>query len=401
MKIYSEGEKMKNGSFLVICLAAMAFAQNSAESAPQPAAPTPAPVAELGLETEPAPVVEPAAPAPEAEFAPVAEPAAEPGPVVEPAAEPAPVPQVSDSVAAMPAAPASAQQPAEPVPVAEPVAPAPVPEAESAPVAEPAPTPQPVAPTPTPVAAPAQVPQESDSVAVMPAVPASAQQPAEPARKRFRFGVYGAVTYNDFYNTSLGLNRLNRHADGYSIKVAGVDDLTGNYWGIGANAGLSVLFMPTEIFGLHLEMGAAYRKGKGKSDLTAILTWDDASKKKERADLSLEYSLKQFTMDIPLLMRFEIPRIMFFEAGPMASLTFQSRDKSKIEDDFGFHTYREEDPCDFFELDAALGIGRMQRIGSKYLDFGLRLVLGVTKLNDSDDAPRTWQGQFNLTFWFL
>jgi hypothetical protein len=43
----------------------------------------------------------------------------------------------------------------------------------------------------------------------------------------------------------------------------------------------------------------------------------------------------------------------------------------------------------------------MRNIGKSIVDFNLRFVLGVTPLNDSDDAPKTWQGQFNISYWFI
>ena len=233
----------------------------------------------------------------------------------------------------------------------------------------------------------------------------SALTPAEKkttaSRKRFFLGVFGAVTYNDFYDSKLGLSNLGKHASGYSIETSGQDDLMGNYWGVGANAGLGAMFMFTEMFGIHGELGVAYREGKGESDVTVTLTWDDKTKMRERASLGIEYSLRQVNMDIPVFFRFALPNIMYAEAGPMLSLSFYSRDKSYVSDDESKHKYREEDVCNFAEFDMAFGLGATRRIGSKYIEAGLRFVLCLTPLNDADDAPKTWQGQFNMTFWFL
>ena len=228
-----------------------------------------------------------------------------------------------------------------------------------------------------------------------------AEQKTTAPRKRFFFGVFGAVTYNDFYDSKLGLSNLGKHASGYSIETSGQDDLMGNYWGVGMNAGVGAMFMFTEMLGVHGELGLAYRKGKGESDVTVTLTWDDEEKMRERASLGIEYSLKQINMDIPVFFRFALPDIMYAEAGPMLSFNFYSRDKSYVSDDESKHKYREEDVCNFAEFDLAFGLGAMRRIGSKYIEAGLRFVLGITPLNDADDAPKTWQGQFNMTFWFL
>lgn len=170
--------------------------------------------------------------------------AAAPAPAPAPAAAPAPVVE----------APAPAPAPAAaPAPVAEP---APAPAAESAPVAEPAPAP--VAEAPAAEAAPA-------------AEPAPASSSSAPAFKRFYMGVFGAVTYNDFYDSKLGLGGLNKKTSDYELMFSGEDDLMGNYWGIGANFGLSAMFMINPLFGIHMELGGAYRQGKGESDMTVAL----------------------------------------------------------------------------------------------------------------------------------
>ena len=248
-----------------------------------------------------------------------------------------------------------------------------------------------------------------DSAAVKPdtaAAPVDSAAPPQPAttatpRKRFFFGVFGAVTYNDFYDSELGLSNMGKNASGSTVRTSGQDGLMGNYWRFGANAGIAAMYMFNDMFGLHAEMGVAYRKGKGESDVTVTLIWDDKSKPKERASLGIEYSLKQINMDIPLFARFTLPNVFFVEAGPMLSLNFNSRYKSYVTDDESTQKYREEDVCNFAEFDAAFGLGATRRIGSKSIEAGLRFVLGITPLSDADDAPKTWQGQFNLTFWFL
>lgn len=396
-----------------------AFAQEAAAPAPAPAA-EPAPVVVIPA-SEPAPVADVPAPAPEAvpaaepapapapvvvipapESTPVAEPAApvteapvaETAPAPVPAAElpaPAPTPVAEPAPAAAPA-PAPVAEPA-PVPVAE--TPAPAPAAEPAPVA--APAPQAAVPTSSASAAPAAQPTAPVAESAAPASSAS----ATPAFKRFYMGVFASATYNDFYDSKLGLGGLNKKTSSYELVLSGGDDLMGNYWGIGANFGLSALFMVNPIFGLHMELGGAYRQGKGESDMTAVLMWTDEDKGTERVDLNIEYSMKQFNIDIPLFVRFVAPFGMYVEAGPMVSFSLYSQDKSTIDDGFGAQEYKNDDACDTFEFDAAFGIGTTQKIGSKALDVGLRFVLGITPLSDADDAPKTWQGQFNVAFWFI
>ena len=241
---------------------------------------------------------------------------------------------------------------------------------------------------PAPAAAPAPV-----------AAPVPEKKPSN--HKRWYFGAFGSLTYNDFWDSRLGLGNMGDGSSDYTVWVAGQDNLLGNYWGFGVNGGVSAMYMFTEMLGLHLELGAAYRKGKGESDVTVILSWNDQKRLNERADLNIEYSLKQFNLDMPLFFRFTLPNILYVEAGPMASFNFYSRDKSVVEDEYWTFVYREEGTCDLFEFDAAFGLGTIRKIRSKYIEAGIRFVLGITRLSDADDAPKTWQGQFNLTFWFL
>jgi hypothetical protein len=239
---------------------------------------------------------------------------------------------------------------------------------------------------------------------VVKAAPASepASEPAEePApQKRFWGGVFAGATYNDFYGTKFGLNNIGS-SDEYSLKVDGADDLLGNYWGIGVNAGFSGLFLFSQYVGLRADVGVAFRKGKGKSDVTVKLFWNDETRSPEKSDLEIEYSEKQLNIDVPVLLRVMVPDVMYVEAGPMASFNLYSKSKSDISDIYGSQEFEDEGDMNLFEFDVAFGLGTMRPVGKSMLDFNLRFVLGITPLNDSDDSPKTWQGQFNVTYWFL
>lgn len=305
-----------------------------------------------------------------------------------------------------PAAPAETVAPAEPA--VEQFAPAETTPAETVAPEAAAPAEQAAAPAEAP-AGEQFVFTPTDNSAAAPAAAPVEQQPAfenqpfaaTPAKKkRFHAGVFAAATYNDFYGTKFGLDKLGGGND-YTLKTSGADDLAGNFWGIGYNAGLSVMYMFKDYVGLHLEVGGAYRWATGESDVSVILTWKDASLPKERADLSIDYYVKQLRVDAPLLARFALPNVAYLEVGPMASFSIYSKDRAIVEDDYGKSAFRNHDVSDLFELDAAVGLGTTKNIGSKMLDMSLRFVMGITPLNDGDDAPKTWQGQFNVTFWFI
>lgn len=230
---------------------------------------------------------------------------------------------------------------------------------------------------------------------------ATKQETVAATTKRLILGVSGALTYNNLYDSKLGLASLDDGATDFTVKATGQDDLMGNYWGIGANLGLSILYMFNDMLGVHAELGASYRAGNGESDVTVTLTWDDPDKQRERAYVGIEYSLKQLNMDIPILFRAALQNILYVEMGPMLSFNFYSHEKSTITDDETDYVYRGDNVCDFFEFDMAFGLGAMRRFGTKSVEAGLRFVMGMTRLSDADDAPKTWQGQFNVTFWFL
>lgn len=230
---------------------------------------------------------------------------------------------------------------------------------------------------------------------------ATKQETVAATTKRLILGVSGALTYNNLYDSKLGLASLDDDATDFTVKATGQDDLMGNYWGIGANLGLSILYMFNDMLGVHAELGASYRAGNGESDVTVTLTWDDPDKQKERAYVGIEYSLKQLNMDIPILFRAALQNILYVEMGPMLSFNFYSHEKSTVTDDETDYVYRGDNVCDFFEFDMAFGLGAMHRFGTKSVEAGLRFVMGMTRLSDADDAPKTWQGQFNVTFWFL
>lgn len=250
-------------------------------------------------------------------------------------------------------------------------------------------------PAKKPVAMPAPA---SKRTSAPPPEPAAEPQPE--VFKHFWGGLFAGATYNDLYGTKFGLNDLGS-SDEYTVKVSGADCLLGNYWGVGVNAGFGGLFLFNPFVGVRADVGVAFRRGKGKSDVTVKVLWDDDSQQPEKADLNIEYSEKQLNIDVPILLRGILPGVLYVEAGPMVSFNLYSNNKSTVEDEDGSETYEDSDGMNLFEFDVAFGIGTMRPIGRSMLDFNLRFVLGITPLSDAADSPKTWQGQFNITYWFL
>ena len=218
--------------------------------------------------------------------------------------------------------------------------------------------------------------------------------------KRIWGGVTVGVTYNDFLDTKFGLDRIPQ-GDNYSVTVEGADKLLDNFWGVGFRAGLGFMLMFNDIFNLRGDLNIALRQGTGKANSSVIVSWDDEDYDDEKNDLKLEYSATQLNIDLPLLARVTIPNAVYFEVGPMFSFNVYAKNKVTIKDYHGSKTYEEKGGLKAFEFDIATGLGVMRHIGKSILDIDLRFVIGMTRISDSKDSPKTWQGQLNITYWFL
>ena len=208
------------------------------------------------------------------------------------------------------------------------------------------------------------------------------------------------ITYNDYHSTKFGLNDI-KPGKNYDLTVEGADDLSKNFWGIGFRAGFSGLFVASPFFSLRGDLNIALRQGTGKANTSVILSWDDEDYDDEKNDLKIEYTATQLNIDLPLLARVSIPNAIYFEVGPMFSFNVYSKSKSTIKEYHGSKTFEEKGGLKAFEFDLATGIGVSRNIGNSMLDFDLRLVIGMTRISDSKDSPKTWQGQLNITYWFL
>jgi hypothetical protein len=230
--------------------------------------------------------------------------------------------------------------------------------------------------------------------------PKAAQNTESPKQKQFWGGTTAGLIYNDFHSTHFGLKNI-KHKGDYKITVNGSDDLLNSFWGIGFRVGMSGLYIPSPYFSLHGDLALALRQGTGKTNLSVILAWPDAERAKQKSDLKIEYSATQLNIDMPILARVSIPNAMYFEAGPMVSFNVYSKSKAEITDIFGTETYEENGDLSVAEFDIVTGVGVTQSIGKSMIDFDLRFVIGLTRISDGKDSPKTWQGQLNVTYWFL
>jgi hypothetical protein len=85
----------------------------------------------------------------------------------------------------------------------------------------------------------------------------------------------------------------------------------------------------------------------------------------------------------------------------MLSFNVYAKSKVDVADIFGIQTYEQNGDFSAVEFDLATGFGVTRNVGKSILDFNLRFVLGLTRISDGEDSPKTWQGQLNVTYWFL
>ncbi len=222
---------------------------------------------------------------------------------------------------------------------------------------------------------------------------------AKTENKRLWGGVTVGVLYNDFYSTKFGLDNI-KHDFGFSVSSDGAEDLLSNYWGVGFKAGMSLMYMHSQNFNLRGDLNLALRQGTGESNVSVTLKNENTDKFR-KSDMKIECSLTQLNIDMPILARYAIPSALYFEAGPMFSFNTYSKSKSKVTDIHGIETFEDDGGVSVFEFDIVTGIGVTRNIGKSILDFDLRFVLGLTRISDGADSPKTWQGQLNVTYWFL
>ena len=228
----------------------------------------------------------------------------------------------------------------------------------------------------------------------------SQKETSEIGPKKFWGGLVAGVFYNDFHSTKFGLNSIPQNPS-YSLSVQDADKLLDNFWGIGFKVGFGSLFVQNSYFSVRNDIGIAYRQGTGNANTSFIMSWEDGNRAAEKSDLQIEYTIKQLNIDIPLLARVSIPSALYFEVGPMFSFNVYSKNKSVITDIYGSETYESDGELNVFEFDIATGIGISRNLEKSILDIDLRFVIGLTRISNSKDSPKTWQGQLNITYWFL
>ena len=228
----------------------------------------------------------------------------------------------------------------------------------------------------------------------------SQKETSEIGPKKFWGGLVAGVFYNDFHSTKFGLNSIPQNSS-YNLSVQDADKLLDNFWGIGFKVGFGSLFVQNSYFSIRNDIGIAYRQGTGNANTSFIMSWEDGNRAAEKSDLQIEYTIKQLNIDIPLLARVSIPSALYFEVGPMFSFNVYSKNKSVITDIYGSETYESDGELNVFEFDIATGIGISRNLEKSILDIDLRFVIGLTRISDSKDSPKTWQGQLNITYWFL
>ena len=223
---------------------------------------------------------------------------------------------------------------------------------------------------------------------------------AVPSVKRFWGGATAGFIYNDFHSSHFGLNDI-KHSSEYNVSVNGSDDLLKNFWGVGFKAGMSGLFIVSPYFSVYGDFTLGLRQGKGETNLSVMVSRKDFESVQKQSDMKIVYNVKQLNIDIPVLARVSIPKVLYFEAGPMLSFNAYAKSKVDVTDIYGTQTFDQNGDFRAVEFDFATGLGVTRNIGKSILDFNLRFVIGLTRISSGEDSPKTLQGQLNATYWFL
>lgn len=194
--------------------------------------------------------------------------------------------------------------------------------------------------------------------------------------------------------------------------------LPSDFWGLGFNGSVGVLYSFTPLVALHSELGVSFRSS------SAEMEPEDEEEALEEAP---EMSFNQWNLDIPVLLRVT-PGNFFLEAGPMISFNLDSYIKFE---QYGMSADLDMD-YNTFEFSLAFGAGVSIPVAGHKLDVDFRYVLGMTNLFemkgfvksfasldggeisdgaleqflefyglDKLDMPKTWQFQLALTYWFM
>jgi hypothetical protein len=182
----------------------------------------------------------------------------------------------------------------------------------------------------------------------------------------FSAGLHLSVGYNTYWDDAFA------------------DDL----WGPSVNAGATLLFPFTETLLFHPELSFAYRMASYE---TSEPFGDE--------EYTVKETLTQLNLDLPLLFRLKIHEGLFAELGPQFSLNIS--DEYKHDDNYDDPYTTESTDRSAFEFAGVAGIGYTMM---KQLELDFRVVLGISKVYDSDDpkmSPKTFQLQVGATYWVM
>lgn len=110
----------------------------------------------------------------------------------------------------------------------------------------------------------------------------------------------------------------------------------------------------------------------------------------------VQYNLRQFNLNIPVMVRFNATPEIFVEAGAAFSVNLYA-DYALTSDEYGIDETLDDWECSSTAFALQFGAGYTLGIGNnKFGDIGARFVLDMTKLEPNGDT-KTWSLQFFVT----
>lgn len=111
----------------------------------------------------------------------------------------------------------------------------------------------------------------------------------------------------------------------------------------------------------------------------------------------VQYNLRQFNLNIPVMVRYNPTPEIFIEAGAALSVNLYA-DYALTSDEYGIDQTLDDWNCASTIIALQFGAGYTLGIGNnKFGDIGARFVLDMTKLSDEMEDTKTWSLQFFVT----
>lgn len=202
--------------------------------------------------------------------------------------------------------------------------------------------------------------------------------------RQFNFGGKISLGYADFYNTPKTLN-----------PETGVEEDAMKGWmGVQVSFGVIFNYHINNMFSIVPELNIEVRNYFSNAD-GYWPVYDDYGYFQGYAT-DVQYNLRQFNINIPVMARFNPTPEIYIEAGAAFSANLAA-DYALTSDDYGIDQTLDDWECSSTAFAVQFGAGYTVNIGNnKFGDIGGRFVLDLSKLEPNGDT-KTWSLQLIVT----